>query len=107
MLVRAQGHTAVYTVLGGLDGWKDEVLFPVMPAEATAEQRARFERSAALAKFFGGQARVASEATPASGAAPMTPAALPDAPELPTLAPPAGGRAAPATAPKKKKKEGC
>jgi rhodanese-related sulfurtransferase len=107
MLMRAQGHEAVYTVLGGLDGWKDEVVFPVMPAEATAEQRARFERSAALAKFFGGQARVASEATPASGAAPMTPAALPDAPELPSLAPPAGGRAAPATAPKKKKKEGC
>jgi hypothetical protein len=37
----------------------------------------------------------------------MTPAALPDAPELPKLAPPAGSRAAPATAPKKKKKEGC
>ena len=107
MLVRAQGHAAVYTVLGGLDGWKDEVLFPVIPAEATAQQRARFEQSAALARFFGGQARVASEATPASGAVPMTPAALPDAPELPKLAPPAGGRAAPATAPKKKKKEGC
>lgn len=107
MLVRAQGHTAVYTVLGGLDGWKDEVLFPVMPAEATAQQRARFEQSAALATFFGGQARVASEATTAAGAAPATPASLPQAPEPPKLAPPAGGRAAPASAPKKKKKEGC
>ena len=107
MLLRAQGHTAVYTVLGGLDGWKDEVLFPVLPADANAQQRARFEQSAALANFFGGQARVASEATPAAGAASTTPAALPTAPELPKLAPPAGGRAAPATAPKKKKKEGC
>lgn len=107
MLVRAQGHTAVYTVLGGLDGWKDEVLFPVMPAEATAQQRARFEQSAALARFFGGQVRVASEATTAAGAAPATPASLPQAPEPPKLAPPAGGRAAPASAPKKKKKEGC
>ena len=107
MLMRAQGHKAVYTLLGGLDGWKDEVLFPMLPSDATPQQRARFEQSAALARFFGGQARVASEAAPAAGAAPMTPVALPEAPELPKLAPPAGGRTAPATAPKKKKKEGC
>lgn len=107
MLMRAQGHKAVYTLLGGLDGWKDEVLFPMLPSDATPQQRARFEQAAALARFFGGQARVASEAAPAAGAAPMTPMALPEAPELPKLAPPAGGRTAPATAPKKKKKEGC
>ncbi len=59
MLMRAQGHAAVYTVLGGLDGWKDEVLFPVMPADATPQQRARFEQVAAMATFFGGQPRAA------------------------------------------------
>ena len=108
MLVRAQGHAAVYTVLGGLDGWKDEVLFPVMPADATAQQRARFEQVAAIATFFGGQPRTAEVAATAAPGLPALPAVTtPAAPELPSMAPPVAGRAAPAAAPKKKKKEGC
>jgi|PlaIllAssembly_1097288.scaffolds.fasta_scaffold13940_4 hypothetical protein len=108
MLVRAQGHAAVYTVLGGLDGWKDEVLFPVMPADATAQQRARFEQVAAIATFFGGQPRTAEVAATAAPGSPALPAVTtPAAPELPSMAPPVAGRAAPAAAPKKKKKEGC
>jgi hypothetical protein len=96
LLLRAQGYEGVYTVLGGLDGWKDEVLFPVLPADAGPRDRAQFERAAALARFFGGQPR-------ADGAA----AAEAPAAELPKLsAPAATGPAVPA-APRKKKKEGC
>jgi hypothetical protein len=96
LLLRAQGYEGVYTVLGGLDGWKDEVLFPVLPADAGPRDRAQFERAAALARFFGGQPR-------ADGAA----AAEVPAAELPKLsAPAATGPAVPA-APRKKKKEGC
>ncbi len=102
MLLRARGYTSVYTVLLGLDGWKDDVLFPVLPAEADAQQRARFEKAAAVAKFFGGQPRLASAAAGAEAPA----VALPAAPEMPRLAPPAGGRATPSATPKKKK-EGC
>ena len=54
LLLRAQGYEGVYTVLGGLEGWKDEVLFPVLPADAVPRDRAQFERAAALAQFFGG-----------------------------------------------------
>lgn len=109
MLLRAQGHTAVYTVLGGLDGWKEEVLFPVMPADATSQQVARFEQVAALARFFGGQPRVAASAdATAEGAAELPAMASPAAPlDLPKLASPVAGRAAPAAGQKKKKKEGC
>jgi rhodanese-related sulfurtransferase len=105
-LLRAQGHKAVYTVLGGLDGWKDEVLFPVMPAGASPLELARFERTAAVARFFGGAPSAASDAAAATDGGPQMPAiATPAAPELPRLAPPAPGRASPV--PTKKKREGC
>ena len=107
-LLRAQGHAAVYTVLGGLDGWKDEVLFPVMPAGASPQELARFERTAAVARFFGGTPRTASDAAATTDGGPQVPAlAIPAAPELPRLAPPVPGRASPVSAPTKKKKEGC
>jgi rhodanese-related sulfurtransferase len=107
-LLRAQGHTAVYTVLGGLDGWKDEVLFPVMPADAGSHDIARFERTAAVARFFGGTPRTASAAAAATdGGQPLPALATPATPDLPRLAPPAPGLASPVSAPTKKKKEGC
>ncbi len=105
MLMRARGFTNVYTVLLGLDGWKDDVLFPVLPADASPQDRARFERTAAVAKFFGGQARVGSEA--AAGSEPGLPAMSAPAPsEMPKLAPPVPGKA-PAPMTPRKKKEGC
>jgi rhodanese-related sulfurtransferase len=107
-LLRAHGHTAVYTMLGGLDGWKDEVLFPMMPADAGPQELARFERTAAVARFFGGTARTASSAAAAPDAGQQLPAlATPVAPELPRMAPPVPGRASQVTAPTRKKKEGC
>ena len=96
LLLRAQGYEGVYTVLGGLDGWKDEVLFPVLPVDAGPRDRAQFERAAALAQFFGGQPRADGAA---AAEAPVT--------ALPKLtAPVATGPAVPA-APRRKKKEGC
>ena len=96
LLLRAQGYPGVYTVLGGLDGWKDEVLFPVLPADAGPAERAHFERAAALARFFGGEARTDGDA-----------AAAPATIELPKLDAPAGPATPLPGAPRKKKKEGC
>ena len=98
MVLRGRGYTRVYTLLEGLDAWKDEVLFPVMPESPTAEQQARFERAVQVAKFFGGQPRAAA----APGAEPM---ALPVTAAAPAVAPPtlpAGAGSGP-----KKKREGC
>jgi rhodanese-related sulfurtransferase len=98
MVLKGRGFTRVYTLLEGLDAWKDEVLFPVMPQSPTPEQQVRFERAAQVAKFFGGQPRAAA----APGAEPMalpTQAAMPQVPP-PTL--PAGAGGGP-----KKKREGC
>jgi rhodanese-related sulfurtransferase len=97
-MVLRGGYTRVYTLLEGLDAWKDEVLFPVMPESPTAEQQAEFDRAAQVAKSFGGQPRAAA----APGAVPM---ALPSQAAMPQVAPPtlpAGTAGGP-----KKKREGC
>ena len=98
MVLKGRGYTRAYTLLEGLDAWKDEVLFPVMPQSPTPEQQAQFERAAQVAKFFGGQPRAAA----APGSEPM---ALPTQAAAPAVAPPtlpAGAGAGP-----KKKREGC
>jgi hypothetical protein len=97
MLLRAQGYEAVYMLLGGLEAWKDEVLFPTPPANADPATRAAFERAVHVARFFGGEPRGVGEA-----ATTTTP---PDLPKL-TAPPPLPGPATP-SAGKKKKKEGC
>jgi hypothetical protein len=98
MVLKGRGYRRVYTLLEGLDAWKDEVLFPVMPESSTAEQQAQFERAVHVARFFGGQPRAAA----APGAVPM---ALPTQAAMPAVAPPtlpAGAGGGP-----KKKREGC
>jgi hypothetical protein len=96
MLLRAKGYEAVYMVLGGLEAWHDEVLFPSLPADAAARDRAQFEGAAQVAKFFGGEARV--------GGGAAAPAAAVELPKL-TAPPPTPGPATPVA--RKKKKEGC
>ena len=98
MVLKGRGYTRVYTLLEGLDAWKDEVLFPALPQSPTPEQQAQFERAAHVAKFFGGQPRAAA----APGAEPM---ALPTRATAPVVAPPtlpAGAVPGP-----RKKREGC
>jgi rhodanese-related sulfurtransferase len=94
MLLRGKGYANTYTLQGGLDEWKEAVLFPALPANAGSPDRERFERAAARARFFGGSPR-----TGAGGAA----TALPELPKVVAPMAPAG------TAPKlgRKKKEGC
>jgi len=94
-LLRARGYPGVYTVLGGLDGWTDEVLYPVAPAGGDPAATARFEQAAAMARFLGGEPR---------GAGSEAGAAV--APELPKLAAPAAPAVIPA-APRGKRREGC
>lgn len=103
MLLRAQGYKGVTILLGGLEGWKDEVVFPVAPANPGPREAAAFERAAQLARFFGGRPREA--ATAGGDAPPLTLA--PSAPASPLLAAPGGQARKPGATPAKKKKEGC
>jgi rhodanese-related sulfurtransferase len=93
-LLEAMGYKSVYMLLGGLDDWKDLILFPAMPENPAPEQQAAFARMKELSKYFGG--------TPRSGATASAPdTALP----LPKLQLPGSSSAPVATT--KKKKEGC
>ena len=98
MVLKGRGYPRVYTLQGGLDAWKDQVLFPVAPQDPTPEEQARFERAAQVARFFGGQPRAAA----APGAEPMALPAQAAMPAVPPPALPAGAGGGP-----KKKREGC
>jgi rhodanese-related sulfurtransferase len=94
MLMRAKGFRNAYTLKGGLEEWKDAVLFPSVAADAMPQDRARFERAVALSRFFGGG--------PRAGAA----AAVTATPPMPRLEAPVPAAGAQTTTPKRKK-EGC
>jgi hypothetical protein len=102
MLLRAQGYKGVYILMGGLEAWRDEVVFPVAPAKASPQQAAEFERTVQLARFFGGQPRAASAG---EGAPP--PALVAPAPAASQLGAPAAPGRKPGLPALKKKKEGC
>jgi hypothetical protein len=80
-------------LLGGLDAWKDEVLFPSLPTAAGAEEIAEFDRLVQVSQFFGGSPRQGSGEEFA--ATPM---------QMPTVEPPSQ---VPVARKKKKHKEGC
>jgi rhodanese-related sulfurtransferase len=95
MLLRAKGFENSYALKGGLEQWNEEVLFPALAENATSEERARFERAVALARFFGGSPRTGGLQT-----------GVVKTPEMPRVEAPAPATGAAPVAPKKKK-EGC
>lgn len=100
-LLAAQGYSRDYILKGGLDEWKDRILFPTLPANATRQQLAAFEKDRQVSTYFGG--------TPRVGAAPgaeSTAMAVPT-PAMPKVQAPSAAPGAGPGAPKKKKKEGC
>jgi rhodanese-related sulfurtransferase len=94
-LLKAREYKSVYMLFGGLDEWKEKVLFPALPENASPEQLAAFEKIKEVSKFFGG--------SPQSGS--VANAAQPQA-AMPKLSLPARGAGAPKPQ-AKKKKEGC
>ncbi|MCF7760654.1 MAG: hypothetical protein K9M98_09130, partial [Cephaloticoccus sp.] len=99
LLIRSLGFPSAYMLFGGLEEWKDVVLYPVAPAvEAAPKDQIEFAKRAAVAKFFGGTPRGAGSAD-----------ANPGTPEMPQLTVPVVAPGAPTATPppRRKKKEGC
>ncbi len=92
-LLKAKGYKNVYTLRGGLDEWKDKILFPKLAVNAAPKEKAKFDKMAEVSKFFGGE--------PQTG---LTEAAMTNMPVLPKLQMPI---ASPTTGTPKKKREGC
>lgn len=91
-LLKARGYGGVYILLYGLEEWKDRILFPAAPPQASPDQLAEFQRASRLSRFFGG--------TPRSGETAVEEVLL-EMPEPPAPAP------APVASRKRKRKEGC
>ena len=121
-LLKARGYKGAYILLGGLDTWRDTVVYPVLAENPASDQAGRNAKLSARAAHFGGAPRTASAvvasapalgSTPAPGstaasasaAAPgSTPAAPVPMPKVQAPGAPAAATAAPAA---RKKKEGC
>lgn len=95
MLLKARGYRGAYILRGGLEAWKDSVLFPRIPQNATPAQTVEFAKMREVSKYFGGT----PQAAPGDSATAVPVAAMPKL-TMPVA------KAAPAGA-KKKKKEGC
>ena len=93
MLLQANRYRGSYMLLGGLQAWKDEVLFPALPEDATPQETADFERSRFVSEFFGGSPRSGVVETGDEIAAPMPTVEMSAQPVVPKR--------------KKKAKEGC
>ena len=93
-LMRAKGYKKVYFITGGLDEWKEKVLFPAKPANADQAALVQFNKMKEVSKFFGGAPQDSSSAA----SVPATKLTMPKISGVPGAVPAAGA---------KKKKEGC
>lgn len=59
-ILKSKKYKGVYILDGGLNEWKDKILFPKAPVNGSKEDSAEFEKMKEVAKFFGGQAQTDS-----------------------------------------------
>lgn len=93
MLLKAMKFRGVYILRGGLEEWRDRILFPNIPENPTPDQASIIETMKEVSRYFGGTPQGREKGSPAPA---LT---------LPKLEMPSSG--SPAVPGKKKKKEGC
>lgn len=91
-LLKSKDYKGVYILDGGVDSWKDEILFPKLAANPTPEQKSEFDKIVEVSKFFGGSPQTGGEESTQEIAMPKL--------ELPAAIPMS-------TPGKKPKREGC
>ena len=58
VMLRALGVGNAYFIAGGLADWRDEVMSPVLAADASVEERQAFAAVAEISRYFGGVPRI-------------------------------------------------
>jgi rhodanese-related sulfurtransferase len=91
-ILKSKDYRGVYLLDGGLEKWKDEVLFPKLAVDATPQQIAEFEKRKEICKYFGGVPQTDSTQVNENKIKLPTP----EITSQPNI-----------TKPKKKKREGC
>lgn len=92
-LLKAKKYPAVYTVLGGMNAWEDEILFPQLAADASPDAVAAFAKTQEVSRHFGGTPSIAGETAAASMERAMPEVVMPAVPVIQKK--------------KRKAKEGC
>lgn len=96
-ILKSANYKAVYILNGGLNAWKNEILFPKLDVNASEQQKAEFEKVKNISTYFGGTPQIISGGT---ATVVNQEVAKPTTPQI--KAPASSGKPA-----AKKKKEGC
>ena len=56
-ILKSKKYKGVYILDGGLESWKEKVLFPKAPVNSGKDELTQFEKMKEVAKYFGGQAQ--------------------------------------------------
>ena len=62
-ILKSKNYKGVYILDGGLDAWKEKVLFPKAPLNGSKDELTQFEKMKEVAKYFGGSAQTDSSIT--------------------------------------------
>ncbi len=62
-ILKSKKYKGVYILDGGLEAWKENVLFPKAPVNGSKDELVQFEKMKEVAKYFGGQAQTDSSVT--------------------------------------------
>lgn len=57
-VLKSKDYKGVYIINGGIDAWKDEILFPTISENASPEEKVEFDKIVEVSKFFGGSPQV-------------------------------------------------
>lgn len=96
-ILKSANYKYVYILKGGLNEWKEKILYPKLAENASSEEKAEFEKVKQISLHFGGSPQIVSGTTTLSVIQNV------QTPSIPKISPPAGNlKSAP-----KKKREGC
>ncbi len=98
-ILKSSGYKGAFILDGGMNSWKNEILFPKLAINASPEQINAFEKIKQVSLYFGGKPQLISTAGSESIVSQPTSLQV-----MPKIAAPAGGSSKGAA---KKKKEGC
>jgi rhodanese-related sulfurtransferase len=94
-ILRSSGYKGVYILKGGMNAWKNQILYPERNVTITPEDSIKFEKIKEICLHFGGTPRVQVSGQTTSSAPTQI-----SVPQIPKLSTPIGTTT-------KKKKEGC
>ncbi len=57
-VLKSKDYKSVYILNDGIDAWKDEILFPKISENASANEKLEFDKMVEVSKFFGGSPQV-------------------------------------------------